>query len=156
MKTSEPLNDLACEFFREFAQCEFCLKAAGLYVPDSSDAKADWRRFAAEVTDTFDDPPNPQFDDAIRYYQQRPPKKQVIRDGLLTWEEVQPTYSSQAELLLLLIRRVRNNLFHGGKFNGHWLEPQRSDELLRHGLSILRTVVEAHPGVREVYANKAA
>ena len=92
---------------------------------------------------------------AIRYYLEMPPKKQIIRNDLLDWDDLQPDHKNQAELILRLVCRVRNNLFHGGKFNGHWFEPQRSEELLRHGLLILRSAVAAHPNVSEAYAQRA-
>ena len=32
---------------------------------------------------------------------------------------------------------MRNNLYHGAKFNGTWFDPQRSERLLGHGLVVL-------------------
>jgi len=154
MDTHESLDALAFDFFREFARCEYCLKAVGLRVPNKEYPIADWGALAEEVQDVFNTPPSDQVDEAIKYYLTWPPKKQVLKDDLLDWKDVKPDHKSLAELVLRLVCRVRNNLFHGGKFNGHWFEPQRSDELLRHGLSILRTVVEAHPKVKQAYAQR--
>lgn len=55
-------------------------------------------------------------------------------------------------IVLLLICRVRNNLFHGGKFNGRWFEPQRSEELMRYALIILRACGQSHDKVSNAYA----
>ena len=155
MITQQSLDMLAFEFFREFARCEYCLKVVGLRDPKHKDPTADWGNFASEVCHVFESPPNADVAIAIRYYLDSPPKKQVLRNDFLDWGESQPDHKSQAELVLRLVCRVRNNLFHGGKFNGHWFEPQRSEELLAHGLSILRAVVAAHPQVSEAYASKA-
>ncbi len=149
------LDELAFEFFREFARCEYCIKAVGLCEVKRHDPSADWGAFASEVQGLFGDPPSPEIADAIRYYLERPPKKQVLRDGGLDWADTKPDHKNQAELVLRLVCRARNNLFHGGKFNGRWFEPQRSDELLRYGLCILRAVVAAHPRVNDAYANRA-
>jgi hypothetical protein len=155
MNAHAEIDQLAFSFFREFARCEYCLKAVGLREPNRRDPTADWGEFANQVHAVFTVPPSQQVADAIRYYTEHPPKKQVVRDALLDWANVQPNHGSQAELVLRLVCRVRNNLFHGGKFNGHWFEPQRSEELIRHALCILEAVVAAHPQVREAYAQKA-
>ena len=70
-------------------------------------------------------------------------------------EAASSNHKHQAELVLRLVCRVRNNLFHGGKFNGHWFEPQRSDELLSHALVILAACVSNHEKVHDAYAQKA-
>lgn len=155
MDTFASLDALSSEFFREFARCEYCLKAVGLREPKRRDPTADWGAFAGQVQSVFDHPPSQEVADAIHYYLNTPPKKQVVRNSLLDWEASEPAHKNQAELVLRLVCRVRNNLFHGGKFNGHWFEPQRSEELLRHGLAVLRAVVSAHPSVREAYAQRA-
>jgi len=155
MSATAPLDQLAFEFFREFARCEYCLKAVGLREPNRRDPTADWGAFANDVQQLFDAPPTRAVANAIAYYVAKPPKKQIIRDGLLDWSNVLPDHNSQAELVLRLVCRVRNNLFHGGKFNGHWFEPQRSEELLRHGLTILKAVTSAHQAVSEAYAGRA-
>lgn len=155
MTTPAELDFLAFSFFREFARCEYCLKAVGLLNGSPGKPQADWGTFAAQVIAVFDVPPNTETEGAIQYYLTHPPKKQVVLDGALSWSATLPTYQSQAELVLRLVCRVRNNLFHGGKFNGNWFEPQRSEELLRRGLVILGAVVSGHSKVREAYANRA-
>jgi len=149
------LDSLAWEFFQEFARCEYCLKAVGLREPGRRDPTADWGAFAAEVSPVLEHP-DTSLAPAVSYFLQRPPKKQTIVDGKLDWAESVPDHQSQAELVLRLVCRVRNNLFHGGKFNGHWFEPQRSEELLRYGVQILRAVVASHEKVREAHAGSAA
>lgn len=148
-----PEDVLAYEFFREFARCEYCLKAVG-FVVAGRDAKADWGMFSDSVVGVFESP-SEQLALAIQYYLKSPPKKQVVREGSLHWDHSPPTARSQADLILLLVRRVRNNLFHGGKFNGHWFAPQRSRDLLRHGLIILHEVILANSRTREAYENRA-
>jgi hypothetical protein len=156
MNSTEPIDALAFTFFREFARCEYCLKVVGLRDPNRKDPTADWGSFAAEVLPVFDTPQSTELAIATNYYLTKPPKKQVVHGEILAWEEVQPDHKSKAELVLRLVCRVRNNLFHGGKFNGQWFAPQRSEELLTHGLTILSAVVAAHSKVREAYAQKAA
>ncbi len=148
------IDVLAFDFFREFARCEYCLKAVGLR-ENERDAKANWGAFAGEVREVLDAPQSLQTKAAVEYYLAKPPKKQIVQNGFLDWDPKLPHHKHQAELILRLVCRVRNNLFHGGKFNGRWFEPQRSEELLTYGLVILRECIEAHPRVREAYVQRA-
>lgn len=148
------LESLAYEFFREFARYEYCLKATGLR-EDSRAAKASWRKYAAEVVQVIEVPEGKPLERAISYFMDHPPKKQIIKDDALDWDETLPDHKSKAELILLLVCRVRNNLFHGGKFNGRWFEPQRSVDLMQHALVILRSCGQSHSGVREAYGGSA-
>jgi hypothetical protein len=106
------------------------------------------------VKGIFNVPSSPEVACAINYYLTKPPKKQVVLNGNLDWEESKPDHKNQAELILRLVCRVRNNLFHGGKFNNRWFEPQRSEELLSNGLVILRAAIAANEKVRDAYAQK--
>lgn len=154
MEPAEELDILAFRFFREFARCEYCLKAVG-FRENTRNAKASWTAFAQEVEQTFNAPESMELKAAIEYLTNHPPKKQVVRNGVLEWSPKLPDHSCRAELILRLVCRVRNNLFHGGKFNGRWFEPQRSGELLVHGLVVLEACVQSHPKVRQAYAQRA-
>lgn len=76
--------------------------------------------------------------------------KQVVVDGRLAWGTVGPDESlSEAEQLLLYVRRVRNNLFHGGKFSAELFEDtERQEQLLRNSLVILSACLSLSPDVR--------
>lgn len=139
---------------REFARCEYCLKAVGLR-ENGRNAKANWGAFAGEVREALETPKSSEMKAAVEYYLTKPPKKQIVANGFLDWDMRLPDHKHQAELILRLVCRVRNNLFHGGKFNGRWFEPQRSEELLTYGLIVLRECIEAHPRVREAYELRA-
>jgi hypothetical protein len=148
------LDNLAYNFFREFARYEYCLKATGL-LENSRAATASWTKYAAEVAQVLEAPQTQDLEHAVAYFIDHPPKKQVIKGGLLDWDETLPDHTSKSELILLLVCRVRNNLFHGGKFNGLWFEPQRSEDLMRHALVILSACGQAHSKVREAYEGSA-
>lgn len=152
MIANASLDTLTYEFFQEFARCEYCLKAVGFLLLNKKDPVANWTAFAEEVQTALR---AQELSSAVHYYLENPPRKQVLRNGVLDWDKILPNHVNQADLILSLICRVRNNLFHGGKFNGHWFEPQRSEELLRYGLIILRSVIAAHPKVHEAYAQSA-
>ena len=73
---------------------------------------------------------------AADYILDQPPKKQIADNGKVVWADV-PATEKSVQILFGHICRVRNNLFHGAKFNGTWFDPVRSEELLTHSLAVL-------------------
>jgi len=150
MSENPILDALANEFFRVFSRAEYSLKASGFHKGDG-EANANWGKFSREVEDLIRNPISQDLREAISFMLSSPPKKQVIKQGILCWEECIPSTNSTANLLFLYIRRVRNNLFHGGKFNGRWFEPERSEPLLKFSLIILRAAIDKVPRVCDAY-----
>jgi len=146
------LNRLATDLFRTFARFEYALKAAGFHTGDGA-ADANWREFAVSVAPLFDEPQGEDFKEAIAYILEHPPNKQIVENGVLRWHASVPQTDLQSDRVLIYVRRVRNNLFHGSKFNGCWFEPQRSGELLQHSLTILNACLVASEPVNEAYHN---
>lgn len=144
------LNRLAAKLFTTFARFEYALKAAGFHKGDGA-AEANWRAFAESVEAFFDDPQEAALKEAVTYILEHPPNKQMVEGGVLRWEGAAPQTDLQSDRVLIYVRRVRNNLFHGGKFNGRWFEPQRSAELLLHSLTILNACLAASAPVNEAY-----
>ena len=152
------IDKLAFEFFREFARCEYCLKAIGFRKkgPDGRDAKADWTgKFAEEIQSAIEGSTSPEVQAAVAYFLKYPPKKQVIKKDNLDWAKTLPDHKNNTELVLLLVCRVRNNLFHGGKFNARWFAPEQSEELISHGLVVLKACIKSHPEMNEAYTDRA-
>ena len=129
------LDELAFQFFKLFAQYESTLKERGFFRRGiRGEVLVNWDQFANEVVG-----PNFRNDlgDAADYILQNPPMKQSVnQDGQIIWVEV-PNNDQSAQALIAHICRIRNNLYHGAKFNGTWFDPNRSHELLRGGLAIL-------------------
>ncbi len=144
------LNMLATNLFRTFARFEYALKAAGFHNGDGP-ADPNWRGFAVSVAAIFDEPQDEALKEAVAYMLEHPPNKQMVEDGVLSWDAAPPQTDLQSDRVLLYVRRVRNNLFHGGKFNGRWFAPERSAELLRHSLTILNACLAASEPVNEAY-----
>ena len=147
---------LAIEVFIEFARFEYCLKASGFLKKldgPIKGAEPDWDEFAnePEIKALFNKiKKGPEASDCkMRYLLNNPPKQQIATDNKLDWEEPNKIKSSQD--YFGAVRRVRNNLFHGGKFNGDFFEPQRSVELLEAVLCVLKAAREHHTGIEEAY-----
>lgn len=150
MTHTESLHVLAAEFFRVFSRTEYALKASG-FNKGEGPAEADWGGFARAVEAFVANPGTPHVVEAVAFILQEPPKKQFIECGQIVWRKIAPNTDSNADALFQYIRRIRNNLFHGGKFNGNWFAPERSERLMKAGLMILIAAVEAESGVREAY-----
>lgn len=133
-------RQLAWEFFVFFSRFEYALKRSGRYLAGgASRAQPNWDRFGVDNEAAFWADAPEDVEAAVHYFRTTPPRKQVVRSNALAWSEPQ-TYEAGPELvwLLLMIRTVRNNLFHGGKFPLiHVEEPSRDSELLLHALTIL-------------------
>lgn len=147
------LDLLAYRFFRQFSRMEYALKATGRLANFNGDAKANWDSFGDQIDPKLNElaQENDVLQRAIRFMMDHPPKKQTVQDGSLEWQDVQPTGMTDARMLLVYVRRVRNNLFHGGKFNSGWLDPQRSKRLLEHALTILERCIDLDADVGAAY-----
>lgn len=132
-------QELIRDFFACFAAAEFDLKAMGYIRRGSEDAQADWDSFACSIRQRFRVDRPPPLAKSWRALTTNPPRKQVIRQGRLAWLDVPRSAGlSDAEYGLVLVRRVRNNLFHGAKFFlGGSNQPERDRELVEASLKIL-------------------
>jgi hypothetical protein len=134
---SKSLDDMAIRFFKLYAQYESTLKEKGYFRSDSScNVIVDWDKFSNEVIGKNFKKDACFLKEDFDYILDNPPMRQVVRDGCIIWENVSAKEKS-VQMLFSHISRVRNTLFHGAKFNGSWLDPQRSERLLSHSLSIL-------------------
>lgn len=133
------LDDTAFHLFKIFAQYESSLKEHG-YFQSSNGQKiiVDWDRFVNEkIGENFLELLEDNEQSAT-YILENPPKKQVVNDnGEIIWKDVSNQERS-VQTLFGHISRVRNNLFHGAKFNGTWFDPERSKLLMEHSLNILK------------------
>ena len=151
---SVEIDQLAFRFFKVFAQCEYALKAMGYgRAAYAGAAEADWDRFANEVGSLLLGNVDPAIVAARTYLFENPPKRQVWTNAGVVWGEV-PNNERSAQILFSHIRRVRNNLYHGGKFNGRWIDPDRSVELMSKSLQLLDYLIKADVRLLEaIYGN---
>lgn len=153
MDQTNRLDRLAHQMFRTYSRMEYALKAAGYLKSENGPAEAHWQNLASDIDARFQErvASDVELRQAVEYVLSFPPKKQMARDGVLEWVDVPPVANTETGKMLLYLARVRNNLFHGGKFNGRWLDPERSLELLPHSLTILECVRELSDAVQAAY-----
>jgi len=131
-------------FFVVFSRFEYSLKKAG-FLEKTQEAKPDWNTFAKDLESEFrskikESSNETPLKSSVTYFAENPPKKQIVKvnqdERVLAWgkEDKKDPAIISLEQCLIYIRRVRNNLFHGGKYP--FLQ-RRDEELLEHSLCLL-------------------
>ncbi|NWE74938.1 hypothetical protein [Pseudomonas yamanorum] len=150
------LPKLAMDFFVVFSRFECALKRSGTYAVGSVDRVApDWDGFSRDLGPDF-------LNDVIAQgiapvLIGNPPKKQVrLANGALGWKDVGAVDSTDD--LFLAIRRARNNLVHGGKYQdggaGHvdFVEgSERNDALLGQALAVMAFALKTRPDIHILF-----
>jgi len=148
--------ELACEFLATFSRAEYALKATIQFaLGDADGVKAGWDGFAEAIDKSFCAVEDEEFKGAVNYLLSRPPRKQVLENGAVRFaDQVIDKKQPVAQQVLLMVRTVRNNLFHGGKhlpLGEH--EPGRNERLVSASIAILRYSTRMHDVVRHHYEN---
>lgn len=142
-------------FFVTFARFECALKQVGIFVKRDGDAEPDWDTFSNSLRGKLDWKRTPELADAIAYLMSCPPRKEVVAAGELDWTPLSRGAGESHEAWLLrLVRRIRNNLFHGGKGRypyGPVSEPSRDSTLLYCGLVVLSECLSLSPEVDRAF-----
>lgn len=118
---------------------EYALKSAGYSIGDECRVDPDWDRFANEIDDLFLKLTDTDTTSSKDYLLTSPPKKQVLTASGLTFIDRSIDKNQKStQQLLLMVRGVRNNLFHGGKYHPDAeSEPGRNERLVRYSLNVL-------------------
>jgi hypothetical protein len=141
-------------FFLAFSRFEYALKRSGFVRGSSERVEADWDGFASEHRYALDPDSDPGLRAAVNYFEAHPPKKQILRGKRLSWGDSAPRGNEPLLCWLIqMLRRVRNNLFHGGKFPSHPIEdPARDPLLIDHSLMILKACLALNREVERHFA----
>jgi hypothetical protein len=144
-------DGLAADFMIVFARFEYALKRAGYYRSDGNTLQPDWDAFAKRLaTSTHAD-----LLKAGETILKNPPSKEAVTNGSWTWADIRVTNAANdLERLLLYVRRIRNNLFHGGKFPPDQpKEYARDKQLLESSLAVLEATLDVPEatGVRQFF-----
>jgi hypothetical protein len=142
---------LVSGFFGAFATAEHDLKVNGFIRRGSEDAGR-LGQFATAIRQRFRVDRPRAFAKAWRILTADPPRKQVVQRGQLGWKITErPKGASDAEWGLLLVRRVRNNLFHGAKFMlGGSNQRVRDRDLVKAAHAVLEMAMALSPPLRRV------
>lgn len=143
-------RELLLEFYWTYSALEYGLKRGG-FLRSSHDgvASPDWNRFGVALRGSFTHVASPDFHQAVTEIAELSPRRQVVRNGQLAWAAAQPRGAdSVEEYTLKLLRTVRNNLFHGGKYpDATAAELSRDRTILRVSVVVLGALPAMHPEV---------
>jgi hypothetical protein len=147
-------QSLLLEFFLTFARFEFALKNSGFVTGDHSEARPNWDQFGRSL-DLATARNDQTFAVAQDFLAFNHPARQVLVNGDLAWDISIPfTHLERMDQILTLVRRVRNNLFHGGQFgNDTHSSSVRDCQLLEHSIAILSRCLDLAPSVAAAYAS---
>lgn len=145
LSAANQLPPRADEFFRIFARFEFALKMAGFGAMRGERVEINWNQFA-----NSNHIGKPFFsyvkeENLCPIIIANPPKAELIEDGQYGFKEEISAINSVQELFGA-VRRVRNNLFHGGKYFDE--DDERNRILLAESITVLLCAAQCHSEVK--------
>jgi hypothetical protein len=151
-------QNLIVEFFITFSRFECALKASSFLGGDADRAWPKWDMFVATIRPLFDKNHSPELREAFDYILHHPPRVQMVQGNQLAWrnrtfQQDEPEINKVA----LSIRDIRNNLFHGGKFQGNFQpDISRNYILLKNAIVVLNDWLRLNDPVRNYYLQPIA
>lgn len=145
-------RDLVFKFFTVFSLFEYALKIAGFRtIKQNGEVQPNWNSFANNIHQRFNHQATAELAGAVNYLLNRPVMIQVVQNANSGFaQRIRPQNISDTVWLSMLIRGVRNNLFHGGKFR---YDRPRDPELIKSSLIILESWAQLHTDVERELRN---
>lgn len=150
------------EFFFAFSRFEFSLKEAGFlttFSKNSDNAAPDWDLFIKKYKREYFG--GEQAKDAINYLLSNPPQKQKIQNELGVNTIIWGVYKVDPKAPLLktlveILKIVRNNLFHGGKYGCKgWDDKERVCLLLSNSSIVIKDWLYINDDINTYYNDLA-
>jgi len=139
-------KDIVFEFFSLFSRFEFALKDVGYFRKKrNKNAEPNWNKFAEDINnESHSDFDLHKFNQAILKFA---PKCQIVDDSgvnpKVIFKNRDLNGANDVDSTLIGIRRIRNNLFHGGKMgNRQKYDNSRDEDLLKFSLKVMYLIVD--------------
>ena len=149
---------LVLRFFATFSRFEYSLKRSG-FLKTGDKAEANWDAYANSLRGQFANVQDSAFRDAVAFFLNAPPGTQVVSGSDIDWRDTKLGNGEQHEnYILRLVKIVRNNLFHGGKYpvpTGPMEEVGRNQRLLEASITVLKQCLELSNDVRRAFEETA-
>ncbi len=146
-ETFGPTEPTASEFFAMYSRFESALKGCG-YCKD--DTKPDWNRYYDACLKNLPDEKK-KIDDAFNHLSKMKIQTHKWKDGKIEWRDAE---FDKSATVFDLIKIVRNNLFHGGKYefgqDGSY-DRIRNEELVKACLKVLFICLDNENPVTEAF-----
>lgn len=150
MAATNTLPERGQELMRVVARFEYALKEIGYGKMGAGGAvEAKWDEFAnKELTSDFlKHVRNNKIAPTIL---SNPPSRQILNGSSLDWDATAPPTDIQS--LVGAVRRVRNNLVHGGKSGDK--DSDRNNLLVAEAIAVLTEALRAHSDLRFMFEGK--
>lgn len=146
-------QELACEFLAVFSRLEYALKSTNYAVGGEKKVNPAWDAFANDINQEFSALEDQDVVEARDYLLGHPPRKQVLKDQKVVFvDQVIDPNQAKTQQVLLMVRTVRNNLFHGGKYSPDGeREAGRNNVLVRHALVVVLACSKLNVAVRSSF-----
>ena len=131
---SPDLKQKCFAYFYWFSRFEYALKENGYLRKGHYDAAIpDWDKFRDQHAEHFS--PTQEMTALLDV----PPQRQVYRNDSCVWEDTNlDREKTELGRVVLILKTIRNNLFHGGKSSQKdWDSPDRNVFLLTNGKMVL-------------------
>lgn len=144
---------LACQFLAIFSRMEYALKSTQYAIGNDSKIDPWWDRFANDIDAKFLGISTTEVIEARDYLLDHPPRKQTFKNEQITFvDQIINTSQTKTQQLLLMVRTIRNNLFHGGKYSPKGEhEAGRDCLLVQHSLTVLLACSRLDPTVQDSF-----
>lgn len=138
--------NLALEFLGTFSRLEYALKVTKFLLQNGSEAKADWVKFSKEIKDKTINHSAKEFQYLLSYDL----KRLESSSGSPEWKLFDTSKTTNdIDTVLLKIKQIRNNLFHGGKYAPS--DNSNDNLLLGHSIKVLLEIKSLLPEVNTAY-----
>lgn len=131
-------QDVILTFIKRFIGFEVKLKRLGYFKKSikKKNVEVDWTLFESDYREIILNLTSNQ-DDPTRYIIENPPKKMSVENNVITFDR--SVANDHGKELMISLRAIRNNLFHGGKFDGEELSgSERNVKLLKSAINVIK------------------
>ena len=143
------LDYLIFQFFKAFSRFEFALKVNGHFqYPTGNRSDPGWSSFYQKYEEDYQ-----LCTWEMELLENLPKLQKKDCEGNLTWKNLSfKSDATELSQLILAIKTMRNNLFHGGKCGDpDWDTPERIKFLLQRGLKTLSHLKDLDDDIREKF-----
>lgn len=145
---------LVCEFFAVFARFEYAMKATRYCAEGKRGvARPDWQTLKADLGEAITQLHDEAIHSGIEYLVAQPPEVQNVVDKQPTFQAVPLDDKTSGAKAIEASRRVRNNLFHGGKHTGH-SPPERDEKLILAAIAVLGACLAVDPQINSEFEHQ--
>lgn len=140
---------LCSDFLILYSRFEYALKECG-FLQSGNRVLASIENYADSIKETFNPDQETHLGMAVNFIIETPPKVFVIRSERLLWED-NIKEGDPIQVLPEYLRRVRNNLLHGGKFYGGIETEGRNWNLISNSIIIIEHWIDLNEEVKKKF-----